>query len=97
MSQNKLMYIRVLDGHGAILYEGHASRLPFPQETIMRKCYEFYGDPEPCAVRREAVITRMAAEIQHALAAGPLHPAMAPFNEYFAAFPDARIVAPFYP
>lgn len=96
MNENKLMYVRILDPNGAILFEGLPAQLPFPQETILKKCMQYYSDPEPCHIRRGAVILRMAAEIQQAISVAPIHPLAGPWREYFSAFSDAALAEGFY-
>ena len=97
MYGKKLMYLRVLDRSGAILFEGPPAQLPFPQEAVFKKCLQYYNDPEPCHIRRGAVILRMAAEIQQAVEVAPIHPLQGPWREYFSAFADAFLVECFYP
>ena len=97
MYDKKLMYLRVLDRSGAILFEGPPAQMPFPQETILKKCLQYYNDPEPCHIRRGAVILRMAAEIQQAVLVAPIHPTQGPWREYFTAFSDAGLAECFYP
>lgn len=97
MEKRGLMYIRVLDQSGSILYEGLAANLSFPDEAILQKCLQFFHDPQPCHIRRGAVILRMAAEIQNALEDGPLNPGQEPWAAYFSAYGDARRVEGFMP
>ncbi len=92
-----LMYIRVLDQNGSIIYEGLPSNLPFPEEVILEKCLLYFNDPEPCYIHRGAVIMRMAAEIQQALEVAPFSPKQGPLAVYFSAFWDAYRVEGFYP
>ena len=92
-----LMYIRVLDQNGSIIYEGLPSNLPFPEEVILEKCLLYFNDPEPCYIHRGAVIMRMAAEILKALEAAPLSPAREPWAAYFGALADAHLVEGFLP
>ena len=96
MNEKKLLYLRVLDRSGAILFEGPPAQLPFPKETVFKKCLQYYNDPEPCHIRRGAVVLRMAAEIQQAVEVAPIHPMYGPWQEYFSAFPDAYLAECFY-
>lgn len=97
MKQNSLMYIRVLDQSGAILYEGLPANLPFPEEVILQKCLLYFNDPKPCYLHRGAVILRLAAEMQQALETAPLFPAQSPWAACFQAFDDAHVVEGFSP
>jgi hypothetical protein len=97
MKKKSLMYIRVLDQCGAILYEGLPANLPFPEEVILQKSIHFFNDPEPCYIHRSAVIMRLAAELQQALELGAIAPFKSPWACYFSAFPDACRVEGFYP
>lgn len=97
MKNKCLMYIRVLDQSGSILFEGLPVNLPFPEEVIHQKCLQYFNDPEPCYIHRSAVIMRMAAEIQQALETAPLSPAHEPWAAYFSAFWDAYLVEGFFP
>jgi hypothetical protein len=97
MNKKVLMYIRVLDQCGAILYEGLPVKLPFPDEVIVSKSILYFNDPHPCIIHRNAVAMRLAAELQQALENGPISPFMGPWACYFAAFPDACRVEGFYP
>ena len=97
MKQKSLMYIRILDRSGAILYEGLPAGLPFPEEVILRKCLLYFNDPEPCYIHRGAVILRLAAEMQQALETAPLFPAQSPWADCFQAFDGAYLVEGFFP
>jgi hypothetical protein len=97
MKKKSLMYIRVLDHCGAILYEGLPAGLPFPEEVIIQKSIHYFNDPQPCYIHRSAVIMRLAAELQQALEIAPLSPFESPWASCFSAFPDARRVEGFYP
>lgn len=97
MKKKSLMYIRVFDQYGAILYEGLPANLPFPEEVIINKSIHYFNDPEPCYIHRGAVIMRLAAELQQALDVAPIAPCKCPWAPYFAAFPDACRVEGFYP
>ncbi len=97
MKKKCLMYIRVLDHCGAILYEGLPANLPFPEEIILQKSVYYFNDPEPCYIHRGAVIMRLAAEIQQTLENACINPILEPWTSYFCAFPDACRVEGFYP
>ncbi len=97
MNKKSLMYIRVLDQCGAILYEGLPANLPFPEDVIIQKSIHYFSDPQPCYIHRGAVIMRLAAELQQALELGAIVPFKSPWALCFTAFPDACLVEGFYP
>lgn len=97
MKKKSLMYIRVFDQCGAILYEGLPANLPLPEEVIIQKSIHYFSDPEPCYIHRSAVIMRLAAELQQALEIAPIAPFLSPWACCFMAFPDACRVEGFYP
>lgn len=57
------------DAQGRTLYSGDLYALPIGQDKIIEKSIEFYDDPEPCAIHRGAVYTRLCAEIEQFLSA----------------------------
>ncbi len=97
MKKKSLMYMRVLDQGGAILFEGLPTNLPFPEEVIIQKSIHYFNDPHPCYIHRGAVIMRLAAEMQQALEIAPIAPFKSPWASCFAAFPEACRVEGFFP
>ncbi len=57
-----LPHIRLYDGEN-LLYEGPLHQIPFTEESIIGKSIEFFRDPEPCHIHRNAVRTRLTSEI----------------------------------
>ncbi|MDR1636568.1 MAG: hypothetical protein LBR93_04450 [Treponema sp.] len=55
--------VEILDGQGALVFDGPLQGLRFPEKLIIRKSMEFFRDPEPCFIHRSAVVSRLAAEI----------------------------------
>ncbi len=60
--RKKKLYLTVSD-HGRILYDGLWNDLPFSEETILSKSVEYFDDPEPCYIHRDAVQLRLSAEL----------------------------------
>jgi hypothetical protein len=55
--------VLVLDGQGALVFDGSLQDLRFPEKLIMGKSMEFFRDPEPCFIHRSAVVSRLVAEL----------------------------------
>lgn len=53
-----------LDSQEKILLEKKLTALPLDEELIKAKSLEFYHDPEPCMIRRSAVMKRLFLELQ---------------------------------
>ena len=55
-------YIRIFSG-SQISYDGLIEALPLCESVIIQKSIQFFDDPEPCYIHRDAVRIRMLAEL----------------------------------
>lgn len=65
-NRKKKLCIRITKA-GNLLYQGHWNDLPLGEEMILQKSVEFFDDPTPCFIHREAVRVRLLAEMEEAL------------------------------
>lgn len=56
--------IVLTDSRNRTLYTGNIYSLPIRNEAIIQKSIDFFDDPEPCTIHRNAVYTRLCAEIE---------------------------------
>ena len=54
-----------------ILFQDEISLLPFKESSILEKSIEYYDDPEPCYIHRNAVRIRLIAEFEVLLKKNP--------------------------
>ena len=52
---------------GTVLYQGDWNDLPMEEAVILKKSREFFDDPSPCFIHREAVRVRLLSEMEEAL------------------------------
>lgn len=58
-------YIRIFSG-SQICYDGLLEALPLCESVILQKSIQFFDDPEPCYIHRDAVRIRLLAELEQA-------------------------------
>ena len=61
--RNCKKYIRIFSG-SQISYDGLLEVLPLCESVIIQKSIQFFDDPEPCYIHRDAVRIRMLAELE---------------------------------
>lgn len=71
---------------GKLIYEGFLKDLPIREEIIIQKSIQFFDDPEPCHIHRNAVSLRLIEEIQKELSATGIPHTL--ISEY-SVFPEA--------
>lgn len=59
----KKLYLTVSQDE-TIFYDGLWANLPFAEEIILKKSVEFFDDPEPCVIHRDAVHMRLLTELE---------------------------------
>ena len=70
---------------GKVLFSGSLIELPLKDEWIVKKCVEFFNDPEPCFIHRGAVSVRLLNEIWDAAENGGVE------SEYVE-FPQGAVI-----
>jgi hypothetical protein len=55
--------IEFYDYTGVLIKRCRLDALSFREETVLRLSLEFFQDPEPCMIRRSAVISRILMEL----------------------------------
>ena len=63
------MNITLSDENGAVLYSGPLTQLAIPDELVVALSKEFFNDPTPCEIHRNAVLARAFLSIEEALSA----------------------------
>ncbi len=49
------------------IYSGHWNDLPLSENIIIQKSIEFFDDPAPCFIHRDAVRIRLLADLEDSL------------------------------
>ncbi len=62
--------IEIWDPDGHILFDGRITELAVPDRVVRDLSLKFFNDPEPCQIHRSAVLCRVFAELEAALAPG---------------------------
>ena len=65
-SPKKKLYLTVKQ-NDQILYDGSWNELPLSEKIILEKSVEFFDDPEPCFIHRDAVRFRLLSELEDLL------------------------------
>ncbi len=85
--------LRLMNDRKQDLLNVPLNEFPFSESTIIAASTEFYGDAEPCEIRRRALQLRLCAEIQTCLKTDVDIPSedaptaiLAYFEEYHPAF-----------
>jgi len=60
--------VTFLDAQGNPRFKGGVYSLPIREEVIRFKSMEFFRDPEPCAIHRNAVYFRLCTEVDEYIA-----------------------------
>ena len=87
--------LHVEDRAGRSLFDGPLDRLLLPETIILRLSEEYFADPAPCPIHRNAVTVRVLAELQECLDGGkPLAVASLPpkVAVYLGAYPQAFLL-----
>ncbi len=50
-----------------VIYQGRWDDLPLSENIIIKKSIDFFNDPEPCYIHRDAVRVRLLAELEAGL------------------------------
>ena len=62
----KKLYITIYSDD-SVIYQGRWDDLPLSESIIIEKSIDFFNDPEPCYIHRDAVRVRLLAELEAAL------------------------------
>ena len=67
-NKKKIVYtektVMLLDVQGNPRFKGSVYSLPIREDVIRLKSIEFFNDPEPCAIHRNAVYFRLCTEVE---------------------------------
>lgn len=53
------------------LFQNEISLLPFKESSILEKSIQYYGDPNPCYIHKNAARIRLIAEFENVLKENP--------------------------
>ena len=62
----KKLHIKIYHDDG-VIYQGRWDDLPLSETIIISKSIDFFNDPEPCYIHRDAVRIRLLAELEAGL------------------------------
>lgn len=85
--------LTLMDRAGSILYTGDLIGMNVPDELVVALSVEFFNDPTPCEIHRNAVLSRVFLSIEDALPCGtPISiEALDPdICRLFSAYPNAQ-------
>ncbi|WMJ86578.1 hypothetical protein [Anaerocolumna sp. MB42-C2] len=64
--KKKKMHIDIYSKN-RLIYQGRWDDLPLSENIIIEKSIDFFNDPEPCYIHRDAVRVRLLAELEAGL------------------------------
>ncbi|WFR58618.1 hypothetical protein QA584_05965 [Anaerocolumna sp. AGMB13025] len=64
--KKKKMHIDIYSDD-CVIYQGRWDDLPLSENIIIEKSIDFFNDPEPCYIHRDAVRVRLLAELEAGL------------------------------
>lgn len=64
--KKKKMHIDIFN-ENRVIYQGRWDDLPLSENIIIEKSIDFFNDPEPCYIHRDAVRVRLLAELEAGL------------------------------
>ncbi len=64
--KKKKMHIDIYS-ENRLIYQGRWDDLPLSENIIIEKSIDFFNDPEPCYIHRDAVRVRLLAELEAGL------------------------------
>ena len=85
-------WLLIEDDEGKALFDEPMEQLQLPEEIVLKLSQEFFDDPAPCPIHRNAVAVRALAELQVCLEAEatlPMSGLPARVAAYLGAYPRA--------
>ncbi len=85
-------WLLIEDDDGKTLFDEPMEQLRLPEEIVLKLSQEFFDDPAPCPIHRNAVTIRALAELQTCLEVETVQPVSglsARVAAYLGAYPRA--------